>query len=177
MQDRDSARYAQIYFHDGKEAASIRNANNQNRLDEGLLTELDAILRECNPYYQIYKNIREITQEYEAQHPDMRIGITPQFKLFLETGKDRKRENLPQKYEVAALIPNKWAEPCFRDVVVEERIRGSYDQRLKRISDQSPHYIPLYYVLLFPMGYGSHRWSDRLWNSDGTAGGKINKRD
>jgi hypothetical protein len=39
----------------------MRNANNQNQLNEGLLTELDAILRECNPYYYIYKNIREIT--------------------------------------------------------------------------------------------------------------------
>jgi hypothetical protein len=29
----------------------MRNANNQNRLNEGLLTELDAILREYNPYY------------------------------------------------------------------------------------------------------------------------------
>src|SRR5271170_3677616 len=112
MHDRHGARYGQIYFYDGEEAASIRNANNQNRLDEGLLTELDAMLRECNPYYQIYKNIRDITQEYEAQHPDMRVGITPQLKLFLETGKDRKRENLPQQYEVAALIPSEWAEPC-----------------------------------------------------------------
>ena len=68
-------------IYDGEEAASIRNANNQN----------------------------EITQEYDAQHPDMRVGITPQFKLFLETGQDRKRENLPQKYEVAALIPSEWA--------------------------------------------------------------------
>ena len=177
MHDRDGARYAQVYFHDGEEAASIRNANNQNQLDEGLLTELDAMLRECNPYYQIYKNIREITQDYEAQHPDMRVGITPQFKLFLETGKDRKRENLPQQYEVAALIPSEWAEPSFRDVVVEERFGGSYVQRLKRISDQSPHYMPLHYVLLFPMGYGGYRWSDRLWNPDGTEGGKINKRD
>lgn len=125
----------------------------------------------------MYKTIREITQEYEAQHSDMRVGITPQFKLFLETGKDRKRENLPQKYEVAALIPNEWAEPCFRDVVVEERVGGSYSQRLKRISDQSPHYMPLHYVLLFSMGYGGYRWSDRLWNPDGTEGGKINKRD
>ena len=135
------------------------------------------MLRECNPYYQIYKNIREITQEYEAQHPDMRLGITPQLKLFLETGKDRKRENLPQQYEVAALIPSEWAEPSFRDVVVEERFGGSYVQRLKRVSDQSPHYMPLHYVLLFPMGYGGYRWSDRLWNPDGTEAGKINKRD
>ena len=61
MHDRDGARYGQIYFYDGEEAASIRNANNQNRLDEGLLTELDAMLREYNPYYHLYKNVREIT--------------------------------------------------------------------------------------------------------------------
>jgi len=177
MHDRDGARYGQIYFYDGEEAASMRNASNQNRLDEGLLAELDAMLRECNPYSQLYKNVREITQEYEAEHPDMRVGITPQFKLFLETGKDRKRENLPQKYEVAALIPSEWAEPCFRDVVVERRVGGSYNERLMRVSDQSPHYMPLHYVLLFPMGYGGYRWSDRLWNPDGTTGGKVNKRD
>ena len=63
----------------------------------------------------------------------MWVGITPQFKLYPETGHDRKRENLPQKYEVAALTPSEWAEPCFRDVVVEERVGGSYHQRLKRI--------------------------------------------
>jgi hypothetical protein len=34
----------------------------------------------------------------------MRVDIIPQFKLFLKIGKDRKRENLPQKYKVAALI-------------------------------------------------------------------------
>jgi len=74
----------------------MRNANNRDRLDEGLLTDLDAMLRECNPYFEIYKDIREITRDYEAHHPDMRVGITPQLKLFLETGQDRKRENLPQ---------------------------------------------------------------------------------
>jgi hypothetical protein len=37
MDDRGEARYAKIYFYGGEEAASIRNANNQNRLDEGLL--------------------------------------------------------------------------------------------------------------------------------------------
>jgi hypothetical protein len=37
--------------------------------------------------------------------------------------------------------------------------------------------MPLHYVLPFPMGYGGYRWSDRLWNPDGTTGGKINKRD
>jgi hypothetical protein len=46
-----------------------------------------------------------------------------------------------------------------------------------RVSDQSPHYMPLHYVLLFPMGYGGYRWSGRLWNPDGTTGGKVNKRD
>jgi Helitron helicase-like domain at N-terminus len=75
------------------------------------------MLRECNPYYRIYKNIREITQEYEAQRPDMRVGITPQFKLFLETGEDRKRENLPPQYEVAALIPSEWAGNLRREVL------------------------------------------------------------
>src|SRR5271155_1486620 len=81
MHDRDGAHYGQIFFYDGEEAPSIRNANNQNQLDEGLLTELGAMLCECNPYYQIYKNIHEITQ---AQHPDMCVGITPQFNLFLD---------------------------------------------------------------------------------------------
>lgn len=61
--------------------------------------------------------------------------------------------------------------------MVEERVGGSYHQRLKRISDQSPHYMLLHYVLLFPMGYGGYRWNDRLWNPDGTEGGTINQRD
>ena len=177
MHHRDGARYGQIYFYDGEEAAFIRNANNQNRLDEGLLTELDAMLRECNPYYQIYKNIREITQEYEAQHPNMRVGITPQFKLFLETAKDRKRENLPQQYEVAALIPSEWAEPCFRDVVVEERRGGVVRPAAEAHPGPEPslHAVALLRAS-FPMGYGGYRWSGRLWNPDGTTG-KINKRD
>ena len=59
MHDRDGVCYRQIYFYDGEEAASIRNTNNQNRLDEGLLAELDAMLRECNPYYRLYKNTRD----------------------------------------------------------------------------------------------------------------------
>jgi hypothetical protein len=57
-----------------------------------------------------------------VQYLDIRVGITPQFQLFLETDKDRKQEHLPQKYEVAARIPSEWAEPSFRDVVVERRI-------------------------------------------------------
>jgi hypothetical protein len=85
------------------------------------------MLRDCNPYYGLYKNIRQITREYETIHPNMRVEITPQFKLFLETEQDRKRENLSTKYEVAALIFNKWAEPCFRDVMMEKKIEDFYN--------------------------------------------------
>ena len=63
----------------------------------GSLTKIWVHLSDAwdNPYYYLYKNICEITQEYKAQHPDIYISIIPQFKLFLETGEHRKWENLP----------------------------------------------------------------------------------
>jgi hypothetical protein len=94
-----------VYFFDGAEAAKIRQDNNQEELKEDLLEELDVLLRVYRPYYTQYKNARELLRELGESNSDVRIGVTPQYTIFLETGEDRQRGNLPSKYEVAALIP------------------------------------------------------------------------
>jgi hypothetical protein len=62
--DNTTPTYAQLYVYDSEEANRIRmnNVNNSN-LNIELLSQLDALLREINPFAEAFKMMKEIVSE------------------------------------------------------------------------------------------------------------------
>jgi hypothetical protein len=54
--------YAQYFIYDPDEATRLRFTYNTN-LSQSLLRELDAMIRQFNPYYRIFQTAREVLSE------------------------------------------------------------------------------------------------------------------
>jgi len=91
-------------------------------------------------YCYAYKLIREKPVEEQEE-----III----RLYINLQQDQRTHNLPTAEEIAVIIPEKGVYHIVdnRDVVLQAR-RG----RLECISQNSPLYATLHYVLLFPKG-------------------------
>jgi hypothetical protein len=145
--------YAQLYFHDPQYAATVRSQRNQ-QLNPEVLLDLTAMLQGIqNPYVSIYRTARERIQAAPA---DATIVFTGSHKMFLETGSDRRRENIPTSDELGLIIPDAAATETVRPIVLAAR----NSSRLYHISAAHPSYMPLHYVLMFP--HGDRSWSPGL---------------
>ena len=69
----------------------------------------------------MYKTARERLEESAQRENDIRIILNPQLRLIIETGAERRRENLPISNEIALIIPDKYGEAGFRDIVLAKR--------------------------------------------------------
>jgi hypothetical protein len=142
--------YAQLYIYDPHDAYNFRMTCNQN-LSPNTMLALQSMLLISHQYATIYWHAYEILQSEGATE----LWLS----LHQDSSKDRRRYNLPSVDEVAAVIPGAGAPTGDkRDVVV--RLRTSEDSPLQRISDASPAYSALHYVLLF--SYGTHGWTYTL---------------
>lgn len=92
--------------------------------------------------------------------------LNPQMKLVMETGADKRRENLPTSSEMAVIIPDEYGEPCFRDIVLATRNTDTDGQSFSHIDPSHAAYMPLHYVLLFPQGDLGFHWALRLHNDE-----------
>ena len=74
---------------------------------------------------------------------------------------DQRTHNLPTAEEIAVIIPEEGMDHAIdnRDVVLRAR-----EGRLEYISQNSPSYAALHYVLLFPKG--KNEWCQRLKSDD-----------
>jgi len=157
-------RYAQIYFHDPQEATAIRYDSN-NGLDQQVLGQITAMLHGIrNPYIGLYKTARERLQQTFSTDP-VRILLNPRMQLIMETGADRRRENLPTVNEVAAIVPDNLDDTREREVIITERNQnGQINNSFHHIPCTHPAYMPLAYPLLFPHGDLGFHWGLRLQN-------------
>jgi hypothetical protein len=85
-------------------------------------------------------------------------------RLVVQTGADRRRENLPVTNELAGVLPDEWGEASHRDILLAVREPGRNGSHLHRIDVTHPAYMPLHYVLLFP--YGEYGWHYQLQLQD-----------
>ena len=62
---------------------------------------------------------------------------------------DQRTYNLPTAEEIAVIIPEEGVHYAIdnRDVILQAR-----EEQLEQISQNSPSYVALHYVLLFPKG-------------------------
>ncbi|KAK4519555.1 uncharacterized protein ATC70_009791 [Mucor velutinosus] len=177
----NAPKYNQLYIYDPEYAAACRSANTRNQhLDDSTIEALSEMIGDAvrcgNPFVRIYKHAHEILdaeEERQAQghvSEDAYIRLDPQIRLELIVGEDRRTQNLPTVNEIAAIIPNEYADSSFRDILVIYRNSSSTSSRghFKRINETHAAYMPLHYVLLFPRGeYGWH-WGLRLQLSAST---------
>ena len=151
----DQPRFAQLFFYDPEEATSIRTKRHSN-LNSEVMRQLTEMLYTSNPFIELYKTANETLRDNASGNDDLRIILSPQMRLVMEAGADRRRENLPTSNEVAAIIIDEYGDPCERDIVLTERVNGANGTSMKRISQNHAAYMPLHYVLLFP--HGDRRW-------------------
>ena len=114
-----------------------------------------------NPYISIYRTAQERINQAAT---DARVVLTSGLTLALETGADRRRENIPTSAELGLVIPDAAAAETVRPIILAARNSSA----LFSISAAHPSYMPLHYVLMFP--HGDQGWSPGLFlrNRDGS---------
>lgn len=126
------------------------------QLQEEIMRQLDAELRTCNPFINIYNTAKRRLELSQEANPELQL--MPDFNLVYRAGMDRRRYNLPEVEEVAAVIGDgRSAGP--RPICLSLRNPADGGNHLQRIDRNHPAYDPLHYVILFPHG-------DRGWSYD-----------
>lgn len=153
--------FAQLFFYDPEYATDLRAGRNP-RLNRTILQDLHEMLLEVrNPFIGLYKTARE---RLRTQEGNFRMVISPQMKLVVQAGADRRRENLPVADELAGIIPDEYEDIESRDVILAVREPGRNGPLLHRVPVTNAAYMPLHYVLLFPYGEHGWHWSIELAN-------------
>lgn len=158
--------FAQLYFYDPEYSAQVRHATHPT-LDIMVLQRLTMELNSINPFIEFYKTAKERLDNASTQDGNARVILNPRLQLIVETGADKRRNNLPTSNEVAVIIPDEYEEAGFRDIVLAHR-NPLPNQMFSIINPNHAAYMPLHYVLLFPNGDTGWHWSlqlrDRLNN-------------
>lgn len=146
--------YAQLFFYDPHEAQAFRAQANPTT-DRLLLLELGLEMDRSNPHVLTYKIANARLADLRAQQRPATAFITPQLRLIIQEGTDRRRNNMPTVDEVALILPHEYDEPSKRDITLEYRdtARG-----LRRIDQDHALYQPLAYPMLFPRGEPGYHW-------------------
>lgn len=153
-EDGRTPAFAQLFFYDPDYATDLR-MDRYPTLNRAILSRLLQMLSDCNPYIDMYKTARERLEE--PTNTQFRLLLNPQMRLIMETGADRRRENLPTSNEVAGILSDEFDGASSRDIVLAVRNPRGRDHPLNRINPTHAAYMPLHYVLLFPCGdYGWH---------------------
>ena len=108
------------------------------------MDNLQTMLLDSHPYIGWYRHAYELIKEKPAdEQQEVKI------RLHVNLQQDQRTHNLPTAEEIAVIIPEEGVHHAMdnRDIVL--RARGG---RLERISQNSPSYAALHYVLLFPKG-------------------------
>jgi len=86
--------YAQIWLYDPQLGNGFRMGRNPE-LSLQLLHRLTDTLWHINPYIRLYETAREQLIAAETRSTPVSVMISPQLRLIMEEGADRRRDNLP----------------------------------------------------------------------------------
>jgi len=135
-------KFAQLYILDSEEALNERmNIRSNNTCDRLLMSQLDQLMRQVNPFAEAYKMMHELENENGSTNVCMFIRH--------DRNLDLRRYNAPKVNEVAIVFQNVDGEPPFeRDI----RIHSRNTRTTQQISILSPNCDPMSYPILFPLG-------------------------
>ena len=116
------------------------------------MDNLQTMLLDNHPYIGHYHHAYELIREKPIEEQE---EIT--IRLYVNLQQDQRTHNLPTAEEIVVIIPEEGVYHAMdnRDVVLWAR-----GGQLQRISQNSPSYAALYYVLLFPEG--KNGWHTRI---------------
>ena len=116
------------------------------------MDNLQTMLLDNHPYIGHYRHAYELIREKPVEE-QKKITI----RLHVNLQQDQRTHNLPTAEEIAVIIPEEGVHHAVdnRDMVLWAR-----GGRLERISQNSPSYTALHYVLLFPKG--ENGWHPRI---------------
>ncbi|XP_025192083.1 uncharacterized protein LOC112592287, partial [Melanaphis sacchari] len=159
--------YCELYFIESGEANRIRMAQQprQHPLLENLITELDSLLRQINPFAVAFQTMRQVwqrEQEAAAADPTVRPRRVTMH-IIADPNNDPRRYNPPtgNANEVAVVfVGDDGLPPRNLDLVIYDTIPVDAQHRMQSISVGSPHADPMLYPLFFP--YGESGWQYNL---------------
>ena len=116
------------------------------------MDNLQTMLLDNHLYIGHYRHAYELIREKPVEEQE---EIT--IRLYVNLQQDQRTHNLLTAEEIAVIIPEEGVYHAIdnRDVVLWAR-----GGQLKQISQNSPSYAALHYVLLFPKG--KNRWHPRI---------------
>ena len=163
--------YCELYFIESGEANRARmNQNRQGELNETVLTDLDTMLRQTNPFAMAFSNMRAVWLE-EQRIANANPLVQPRrvtMHLVADPNSDPRRYNLPpaQVNEVSVVFAgNNGQPPGNLDLVVYDSNPVNPQHRIQTLSYGFQHADPMLYPLLFP--HGELGWHFELRQDDG----------
>jgi hypothetical protein len=148
---QETPKFAQLLFYNPDCATDVRLQRHKS-LNPSILRQLALELDACNPFIPLYRTAHERLQQQDQQDDPFRILLNPQMRLIVESGADRRRENLPTATEIAVVIPDEYSESSRRDILLAVRNPAYGRSGLEKVPVTNAAYMPLHYVLLFPRG-------------------------
>jgi len=133
--------YAQIYILDTAEQFNVRRANNHN-LDPIVIDNLQTMLLDNHPYIGHYCHAYELIRKKPVEEQE---EIT--IRLHVNLQQDQRTHNLSTAEEIAVIISENRVYHALDNRDMALWARGG---QLEQISQNSPSYSALHYVLLFP---------------------------
>ncbi len=129
-----------------------------DRLDEGLITELDTMLRKHHPHCQAYLMAYEVYRRSNTSNCQLKMTIvssrTKEARRVLDATTHVGRLNLLSLTDCLAVVfrEDQLVNYCKQYIIVNHRIKGKSDACINTIPFHNPDLRPLWYALLFPQG-------------------------
>lgn len=141
----DEPKFAQVYFTGGDplERASIQQRHHFGMLENAMLVQLEAMIRQVNSFYGAFTTFLD----------RMAVGGTTvskcQLQLLDPKNRDPRTYNRPTADEVACVyIANDEQPTAGRDIILHLRNSAG----LQRMSELHSSFMPLHFTLMFPFG-------------------------
>ncbi|XP_074096362.1 uncharacterized protein LOC141525697 [Cotesia typhae] len=160
-EENDIPRFGQLFIVDSNEANENRLANYSN-LDGNILQIIDNIMRTCNKFANSYQMMHEEIKKQEIAALQNNQTIPEMQLLFsLKPGMDRRRFNLQQVNEVAAIFSTDANGEIPESYV---SIRNRRTKQLQQVSTMDPNVEPWIYPLFYP--FGSPGWHSKIMQTN-----------
>ncbi|KZS06644.1 Uncharacterized protein APZ42_029833 [Daphnia magna] len=151
----NNPRYADLYFMDAAQAGEFRALSTSNGgCCRNLMEELDAVLREKNPYAAIYKMMRQVLEEEYRRAQDEKLPHQTVGMIISSDRRnlDQRRYNSPTTNEIAVIFKSANGEPPAKRDIHGHLFITVRGRIFFQIDAQQPMCDPMTYPLLFPNG-------------------------
>ncbi|XP_051156739.1 uncharacterized protein LOC127278862 [Leptopilina boulardi] len=162
--EKERRKYGQLYIIDSHEAVQERlNNKYNNKCLPKLLTEIDILLRDINPFAKAFKMMRDFEIEENERAESLNVPVR-NIEMWIKRDRllNQKQFNIPHCNEVAIIFVSEDGElPMERDICIHPK-----DSKSIPISSLSANVDPMTYPLMFPRG--DPGWTVNLMNTKGT---------